>query len=100
MTESGRVVIGFIEQVTVFGRDYLKKKLMARIDSGAVQSSIDARLAAELHLGPIVKRSLVTSANGRTVRPVMAAEVILADQQLTGEFTLADRGHMKYKVLI
>ena len=99
-SEKNRPVIGFIETITVSGNNHKKKKLKARIDTGAEKSSMDARLAAELSLGPIIKRKLITSAHGHTVRPVMEARIELSKKNIKSEFTIADRSHMKYKVLI
>jgi hypothetical protein len=95
-----RVVIGFIESVIVEGNNKKKKKLKARIDTGAEKSSMDAKLAAELQLGPIIKRKLITSAHGHTIRPVMESKIKLSKKVIKSEFTIADRSHMKYKVLV
>ena len=95
-----RSVIGFVENVTLKGNNNKQKKIKARIDTGAEKSSMDAKLAAELQLGPIIKRKLITSAHGHMVRPVMEAKVILSRKTLKSEFTIADRSHMKYKVLV
>jgi len=95
-----RAIIGLIEPVLFIGNNDRRKTVNARIDTGAEKSSMDAKLAAELHLGPIIKRKLITSAHGRTVRPIMEATVIISDREITSEFTIADRSHMKYKALI
>ena len=95
-----RPIIGLIEEITLSGNNGKSKKLKARIDTGAEKSSIDAKLAAELQLGPIIKRKLITSAHGHTVRPVMEAKIKLARKIIKSEFTIADRSHMKYKVLV
>tara|TARA_B100002003_G_scaffold224275_1_gene229531 strand:+ start:1627 stop:2061 length:435 start_codon:yes stop_codon:yes gene_type:complete len=95
-----RQIVGFVEYAEIFGNDNKKKKIKARIDTGAVKSSIDARLAAELHLGPIIKRKLVVSAHGRTLRPVMEARIKIGRRKMKSEFTIADRTHMKYKILV
>jgi len=95
-----RQVVGFVEYAEVSGNDNKKKRVKSRIDTGAVKSSIDARLAAELHLGPIIKRKLVVSAHGRTLRPVMMAKIKIGRRIMESEFTIADRTHMKYKILV
>ena len=95
-----RQVVGFVEYAEVSGNDNKKKRVKSRIDTGAVKSSIDARLAAELHLGPIIKRKLVVSAHGRTLRPVMMAKIKIGRRIMESEFTIADRRHMKYKILV
>lgn len=96
---SGRTVIGLAEKVNVKHRDG-KKSVIAKIDTGATKSSIDTNLAAELRLGPVIKSKLVKSAHGSKLRPIIEAEIELAGKNIKSEFTLADRAHMKYRILI
>ena len=96
----GRKIIGFVERITVFGKDNRAKEIAARIDTGATKGSIDAHLAAELQRGPIHKHRVVKSAHGRMLRPVVKVKVKLADREIESYVTIADRGHMKYKMLI
>lgn len=93
-------IIGLTEKVTLFGKDGKKKRLVARIDTGATKSSMDARLAASLQLGPVIKTKLVKSAQGKSLRPVIEATIQVAGKKIKQEFTLADRLHMKYHMLI
>ena len=94
-----RQIVGFVANVIV-GNNGRSKRIKARIDTGAVKSSIDAKLAASLQLGPIIKRKLVVSAHGRTLRPVMEADIKIGKKNMRSEFTVADRSHMKYKILV
>lgn len=94
-----KTVIGLVEPVIVIGPKG-EKEVLARIDTGATKSSVDVKLAADLALGPILKAKLVRSASGTGLRPVVKTKILLADKELTSEFTLADRSHMKYEVLI
>jgi hypothetical protein len=94
-----RTVIGLADKVTIFGKKK-RKRLMAKIDTGATKSSMDVKLAAELKLGPVIKSKLVKSAHGSKIRPVINAQVKVADKKVKAEFTLADRTHMKYRCLI
>lgn len=92
-------MLGLTEDVTVYsGKE--ERVVHARIDTGATISSMDARLAAELRLGPIEKVKVVKSANGKKVRPVLTATIKLAGRSVTGLFSLADRSEMKYRVLV
>ena len=95
----GKVVIGLAEKVNI---DYSngKKAVIAKIDTGATKSSIDTNLAAELRLGPVIKSKLVKSAHGSKLRPIIEASIELAGKRIKSEFTLADRAHMKYRILI
>ncbi len=95
----GKVVIGLAEKVYVqYGSG--RKIVIAKIDTGATKSSIDTNLAAELKLGPVIKSKLVKSAHGSKLRPIIEAAIELAGKKIKSEFTLADRAHMKYRVLI
>lgn len=96
---NNKTVIGLIEPVIVLGPKG-KKEVLARIDTGATKSSLDVKLAADLALGPILKAKLVRSAAGAGLRPVVKTKILLADKEITSEFTLADRSNMKYPVLI
>jgi len=94
-----KTTIGLTEFVTIGGVEK-NKKIKARIDTGATKSSIDESLAKELHLGPIIKSKMVKSAHGNKLRPVVVCEIRLADKIINTECTIANRDHMKYKVLI
>jgi len=96
----GKTVIGLVESVTIFTKAGVKKTIMAKIDTGASKSSVDINLASQLKLGPIVKSKLVKSASGNKMRPVVEVQIALADKKMKEEFTLADRWHMKYRLLI
>ena len=92
----GRIVIGLTEEVTIDS----KSKTRARIDTGATRSSMDLKLAEELHLGPIIRRKTVKSAHGSRLRPIIECWIEIRGKKIKTEFTLADREHMKYRVLI
>lgn len=96
---SEREVVGLTETITIrSGTESLEVE--ARIDSGATKSSIDISLASKLRLGPVIATKMVKSANGAKLRPMVEVTTIIAGREVTGKFTLADRSHMKYKVLI
>lgn len=97
MTEN--IIIGLAEKVVVHGTDE-DREVLARIDTGASVSSIDTHLAAEMRMGPIEEVKTIRSANGKRVRPALSVSVSLAGRDCSGVFTLADRSHMKYEVLI
>ena len=97
---SERTTLGLIAEIVILGNNNLRKKVIARIDTGATNSSIDVRIAEELELGPIKKTRLVKSASGRGRRGVVAIKVRLDNKLLEDEFTIAQREHMTYPVLI
>ena len=94
-----RIVVGLYEPVIILSNGELKE-ILARIDTGATRSSIDMRLAAELKLGPIIENRLVKSAHGNKLRPVVKVKLKLAGKETEELFTIADRSHMTYKILI
>ena len=96
---NGKVVIGLTEKVSIHGNPR-KKAVVAKIDTGATKSSIDTNLAAELKLGPVIKSKLVKSAHGSKLRPIIEATIELAGKKIKSEFTLADRAHMNFSILI
>ncbi len=98
-TYNSKIIIGLAEKIKIKGSDETME-VDAKIDTGATKSSIDSKLAAELKLGPIIRTRLVKSAHGNTLRPMINVELELAGQKMKSQFTIADRAHMKYRVLI
>jgi hypothetical protein len=99
MTKEKRTVVGLTEKVKILSNGK-SKQIVARIDTGATMSSIDTNLASELKVGPVVASKMVKSANGAKLRPMVEMTVNLEGHEVTARFTLADRSHMKYRVLI
>jgi len=100
MVKEEKTVIGCIEKVTVYGPKGKKKSVTARIDTGASTNSIDTELAAELNLGPIIKTTHIRSALGVSTRPVVEVIISIAGKKIKSHFTLANRTHMNYSVLV
>jgi len=92
-------IVGLTEPIILIG-EKKRKKVIAKIDTGADKSSIDMKLAAELKLGPVVKTRLIKSAAGSLMRPIIRTDIVFADKKMSVFFTIADRAHMKYRVLI
>ena len=93
-----KVILGLTEQIKLLGSKEIE--LIARIDTGATASSVDSTLAEELSLGPVIRTKIVKSASGIEKRPIVKAKIILKDIEIEEEFTLADRRHMTYPLLI
>lgn len=93
-------LIGVVEEVTINPDQDTQRKFWARIDTGASKSSMDSKLAAELHIGPVKRTKMVKSASGMRLRPIVDVVVDLAGKRMHSEFTLADRSHMKFPILI
>jgi len=95
----GKTIVGLSHKITIIGKKK-SKLIVARIDTGATKGSIDSKLASSLKLGPVIKTKLVKSAHGNEIRPVISAEIKIKDKKIKADFTLADRSHLKYSVLI
>lgn len=100
MAEKKRPVLGLTEPIIIYGQKKKKKALTARIDTGATKSAMHEGLAKELELGPVIGKKLVKSTNGQSVRAVIKATVKIANMKIKQDFTVADRSHLRYKVLI
>jgi len=94
-----RPILGLTEKTIIYGQGK-QKTIIARIDSGATRSSIDKSLAKKLKLGPGPRTKLVKSSHGISRRPISEIKVKIDGKTLKGDFTLAERSHMTYKVLI
>ncbi|MBN2052025.1 ATP-dependent zinc protease [Candidatus Woesearchaeota archaeon] len=95
-----KTIVGLTEKVVIKGNNSKSKELIARVDSGATKSSIDITLASELELGPVIDSKLIRSAHGTKLRPVVEVNVVIKGKRFQARFTIADRNHMRYPVLI
>ena len=95
-----KVVIGLTEKVKIETKKGGKRTINAKIDTGATKSSMDINLAKQLNVGPVVRSRLVKSAHGNSLRPVVMPTVEIAGKKIKRQFTLANRRHLKYPILI
>lgn len=95
------ITIGYTEEVVVIGTSG-RKTVLAKSDTGATRTSIDATLAAEIGTGPIKDTVTVKSGSlksGRT-RPVVDLVIGVGGTQHTVTASVEDRGHMAYPLLL
>jgi hypothetical protein len=95
-----RDILGLTEEVTILGLNGNEEKVVARIDTGATASSLDLALAEKLDLDHSTRTKIVKSASGIKKRPIITIKVKIHGQEIETYFTLADRSHMTYPVLI
>lgn len=105
MVEEGIKIVNGVEEVKIKGLDGQIMPVLARIDTGAYRSSIDRDLAK--NLGLLNKENILwkdrfgyRSALGLQSRPVIGLNFWLAGRKIQTSASVADRGKMKYKVLI
>ena len=94
-------LIGYIEEVVAMGTSG-QKTIMAKSDTGATRTSIDAQVAAEIGTGPIkdiVKIRSGSVKSGRS-RPVVDLVVGVRGKQHTVTASIEDRSHMEYPLLL
>ncbi|WP_255149262.1 RimK family alpha-L-glutamate ligase [Halorarius halobius] len=93
--------IGYIEEVVAMGTRG-QKSVLAKSDTGATRTSIDARLAADIGTGPIkdiVKIKSGSLKSGKQ-RPVVDLVVGISGRQHTVTASVEDRSHMDYPLLL
>jgi RimK family alpha-L-glutamate ligase len=94
-------IIGYIEEVEVIGTSG-RRSVLAKSDTGATRTSIDARLAADVGTGPIKDIVKIKSGSvkaGRS-RPVVDVVVGIGGTQHTVSASIEDRAHMDYPLLL
>ncbi len=108
-----RIAVGIVEDVIILP---WRVKLPARIDTGAAQTSLDARdmvikgdivdfKLPEKYGGlqlslPIVARKTVRSAEAREQRPVVMMEFCIGSKHIRTRVNLNDRSKVKYPLLV
>jgi alpha-L-glutamate ligase-like protein len=99
--ELAKKSIGIYEQIDVIDAENEKRKITAKIDTGAYFTSIDQSLAEELGLmGKITRYARAHSALGEEKRPLIELSFILAGTLVETEASLADRSKLRNKILI
>lgn len=103
--EEGVKILKTIEKVKIYTKDKKARKIDARIDTGALRSSIDRKLADELGLlneNNILwkNRYAYRSAHGRQTRPVIALNLRLAGRKIKTSASVADRSKLTTPLLI
>jgi len=90
-----RQILGLVEEVAINGI-----KLKAKVDTGADRNSVDKSLIGRLNLKPTGKKVTIKSSNGAIKREIYTGELEIKGKKFNTVFTVADRSHLKYDVLI
>ena len=97
---SGKKVIGFREQITLFGEGDKQHKTFAKIDTGAYRTSICRTIADELSLTNILKYKPARGALGKEDRPIIDLTFELDGEKIRTEASIASREHMTHDVIV
>ncbi|MFA6088543.1 MAG: RimK/LysX family protein [Candidatus Woesearchaeota archaeon] len=93
------LVVGLDENVTIIDTDGKEIPILAKVDTGADCSSIDKSIYDTLH-SAIISSKKIRSASGTDRRDVTQLKVRIKEKELFGNFNIADRSMMKFKMLI
>ncbi|HLD26012.1 MAG TPA: sugar-transfer associated ATP-grasp domain-containing protein [Candidatus Andersenbacteria bacterium] len=98
---SGQIVLAFTENVAVQDASGTAHSLVAKIDTGAWRTTIDAALARQFGIaGQVVEHGQVRGALGHAERPIIKLTLTLRDKLIKTNAYLADRSHMTYPMII
>jgi hypothetical protein len=78
-----------------------EEKVRAKVDTGADRTTVDKDLAERL-LGPTLSKVILKASAGsqRLERPVVDAEITIAEHTYKLRVGVADRSQMRYRVII
>lgn len=102
MTNNQPIIIDNIEYVTLIG-PLGRKKLEAKIDTGAYRSSFDTELVEKLGLltpEKIISHKKISNSLGESTRPVVAAGLEIKAKLLNTEIGVMDRKNLRYRAII
>ncbi|MFC6724833.1 aspartyl protease family protein [Halobium palmae] len=96
---TGSPIVGLVEEVIV-GGERATATVLAKCDTGAKRTSIDAALADDLGLGEGADEVRVRSSNGVEERSVYPFDVELRGRTHAVEASVTDRSAMRYDVIL
>lgn len=101
--EEGIITVGASEEIKVKSSDGKRVRVMAKVDTGAWNSSIDKEFAKEL--GLLSKENILwygrrISALGEEKRPFIGVVFWIAGRKIKTTMSVANRSRMTFKVLI
>jgi alpha-L-glutamate ligase-like protein len=103
----GKKVIGVIEEIEIpyietKGDKEIEKryKKLAKIDTGALRSSISNEILKKLNIKELEEKRIVRSSLGEEIRPIAPLTFYLKGEKIDTEVFVADRAQMKYEMII
>ena len=101
--EKGRPILGIFENIQLEYDGGKKMELVAKMDTGAFNVSVDKKLATELGLlnkSNILYETQVESSLGKEKRPVIEVEFWLKGRKIRALAHVANRAHLKARILV
>lgn len=103
----GRKVIGVIEEVEIPYKEKkgekeleMRYKKLAKIDTGALRTSISFDILKKLKIEEFIERRIVRSSLGEEVRSIVPLTFYLKGEKIETEVFVADRSQMLYEMII
>lgn len=98
---SGRIVLGVEESIAILDSQGQSHQVLAKVDTGAYRTAIDAELAKKYNLHtPIIEHREVRAALGQEARAVVDLSFRIRDRLIKTKAFIADRSHMNYDAII
>ncbi|MBI2600805.1 ATP-dependent zinc protease [Candidatus Daviesbacteria bacterium] len=92
-------VLSIIEPIVVINEGK-SKMYEAKLDTGAFRTSLDKDVVQELNLEYQKEKILIKAASGQQERRVVKLTFNLAGKKITTNATVAERGHLKYPIIV
>ncbi len=92
-------ILSVIEKVVIIGTKK-RKSVLAKIDTGAYRTSIDAELVQELGLEVHGEKVHVSAGSGTQMRSMVKLSFKLRDKQIESIASFTDRSHMRYAMIV
>ena len=101
MKANRRTIVPIVCSVVLIG-ERGQEEVPAKVDTGAIRTSVDTDLAARVGLGPTTATVKVRTASSAQaeVRPLVEARIQLMGTEFRVPISLANRADMNYPVII
>lgn len=97
--DTSKPILSVIEEVE-FNYGGTKIKTNAKIDTGALRTSLDTELVRNLGLEPLEKKILIKAASGQQLRPSVKVKFRLKGKDIHTVATIAQRSHLQYPLIV